>query len=269
MYPLSMRLSEKSVWLAILVIELTFMVLTRVILAQSHNSVLGAELLRTVLRIAAVLVYLALIPELINFKTPANSGASALHPVMLWAMALFLAASFFLVSTGGAPTPATRWVFAITSIPVALKEEITFRALIQNLLAKRFGTPIAVAMATALFVLYHVGVIAPNFASYAVVALAGLFFGVVYVRTQSLWLVIVLHAAYDMLVCLPALLVQNHVIGLFLLAASLALVCGWTVYSRQRSRNICGHLSSHCRQPSGAVRSQNPYDCNRCTAGPV
>ena len=227
---------KKSIWLTILIVEVTFMVLTRVILAQSHGSLLGAELLRTILRIAAVLVYLALIPELINFKTPANAGASARHPAMLLAITLFMAASFFVVSNWGTTPSATRWVFALTSIPVGLKEEITFRALIQNLLAKRFGTPIAVAMATALFVLSHVGVIAPGFTSYAQVALPGLFLGVVYARTQNLWLVIVLHAAFDMPTCIPFTLVLEHKPEtlLFLLSASLALVWGWTVYSRQR-----------------------------------
>lgn len=195
-----MRRSEKSVWLTILIVELAFVVLTRVVLAQLPDSPVGAELLRTVLRLVAVLVYLKLIPVFINFKGTGSIGDSVRHPMVLLSFVLFLSIPFLAGNYGTAST-VTRLVFALASFPVALKEEITFRALIQNLLAKRFGTLAAVLLATTFFVCYHIGVIAPGWVNYARVATVGLFLGVLYARSQSLWLVIGLHTVYDAVQC--------------------------------------------------------------------
>lgn len=193
MHPLSMHRSEKFVWLTILVVELTFIALTRFVVARFPAFSVDAELIRTVLRLAAVLLYLRVLPELFSMK---YSGTGLREPALLLSFLLFLSVPL-LVSDASSLPPITRAVYALTSVAVALKEEISYRALIQNLLARRWGSLIAIPIASLLFLASHVGVIPLFWWAYAQVAIAGLVLGIVYARTQNLWLVICLHTAYD------------------------------------------------------------------------
>jgi membrane protease YdiL (CAAX protease family) len=188
-----MQQPEKFVWITILVVELTFMVLTRFVVARFPAFSVDAELIRTVLRLAAVLLYLRLVPELISLK---YSATGLREPALLLSFLLFLSVPL-LVSDASFLPPITRAVYAVTSIAVALKEEISYRALIQNLLARRWGSFIAVPVASLLFLASHVGVIPLFWWAYAQVAIAGLLLGIVYARTQNLWLVICLHTVFD------------------------------------------------------------------------
>jgi membrane protease YdiL (CAAX protease family) len=128
--------------------------------------------------------------------------------------------------------PATRVVFALTSLPVALKEEIAFRALIQRLLAQRLGHAGAIVIASALFTAYHIGAIAPTVFSYGQTLAAGVILGVAYARTQSLVLVVVLHTLYDALWSATPIFATPlpYSAGLGILAACALLVtmAGWS-----------------------------------------
>ena len=79
----------------------------------------------------------------------------------LFPLALFLSVPL-LVGDLSYMTTTTKAVYAATSIVVALKEVITFRVLIQNLLAMKFGNLIGVLLTTVLFTVYHIGAIRSN-----------------------------------------------------------------------------------------------------------
>ena len=169
------------------------MALTRLVVARFPAFSIDAELIRTVLRLAAVLLYLRVVPDLFSLK---YSGTGLREPALLLSFLLFLSVPL-LVSDASFLPPIARAVYALTSIAVALKEEISYRALIQNLLARRWGSFTAIPVASLLFLASHVGVIPLFWAAYAQVAVAGLLLGIVYARTQNLWLVICLHTVYD------------------------------------------------------------------------
>ena len=144
-------------------------------------------------------------------------------------IALFLGVPI-LVGDLSFMTPCSRVIYAATSIVVALKEEITFRAFIQSLLARRFGHLKAILGSTVLFIGYHVGAIPLLLFAYGQVVAASLLFGILYARTQNLWLVICLHAAYDALWSLTPIGTGQffpYSFGLLVLMASLFLVIMW------------------------------------------
>ena len=188
--------SDKSVWLTILAVELIFIILTRVVLARYWTYSLEAELIRTPLRLVVVLIYWRLLRDFIRSQ-PIESSI-LLQPSLLFPLLLFMSVPL-LVGDLSYMTNATKVVYALTSIAVALKEEITFRALIQNLLAKRFGDPAANVLSTIMFTVFHIGAIPLVLFAYGQVVIAGLLLGVVYARTQNLWLVVWLHTLYDAL----------------------------------------------------------------------
>jgi len=127
-------------------------------------------------------------------------------------------------------TAKTRAIYAATSVFVALKEETTFRALIQSLLARRFGHLTAILGSTVLFTGYHAGTIPLLPFAYGQVLVASLILGILYARTQNLRLVICLHTAYDAMWSLTPIGVGQlfpYSIGLEALIGSLCLLVVW------------------------------------------
>lgn len=234
-----MNRSEKSAWLTIIAVEAIFIVLTRVVLSRYWTYSLDAELIRTPLRLLAVLAYWHLLREFI--KSEHTTTRNILQPALMLPLLLFLSVPV-LVGDLSYMTPITRIVYAFTSIVVALKEEITFRALIQNLLAKRFGNLTAILITTVVFTVYHIGAVPLLWFAYAQVVIAGLFLGIVYARTQNLWLVVWLHTLYDAMWSVTPVLSPPlpYSVGLAVLLSSLLFILKWgwsaiTVTPRLRS----------------------------------
>lgn len=226
--------SEKSVWLTMIVVELIFIVLTRVVLSRYWTYSLDAELIRTPLRLLAVLAYWYFLREFIKSEHVTNRNL--LQPALLFPLVLFLSVPI-LVGDLSYMTPMTRVVYALTSIVVALKEEITFRALIQKLLAKRFGNLKAILITTLVFTAYHIGAVPLLLFPYGQVVIAGLVLGIVYARTQNLLLVVWIHTLYDALWSLTPVFSPPfpYSIGIAVLSISLLLILkwGWTTITEK------------------------------------
>ena len=220
--------SEKSIWFTIIAVEAVFVVLTRLVLARYSTYSQEAELIRTLFRLGAVLIYWLLLRNFITSKSLVSTDIFQFR--LLLGFALFLSVPL-LVGDLSYMGPGTKAVFAATSIVVALKEEIVFRALIQNLIAKRFGNLTALLVTTVLFTAYHIGAIPLSFFAYGQVVFASLILGILYVRTQSLWLVIWLHTIYDALWSLTPIIATGPILpyrfGLLALAVSTLLVFIW------------------------------------------
>ena len=220
--------SEKSIWFTIIAVEAAFVILTRLVLARYPIYSQEAELIRTLFRLGAVLIYWLLLRNFITSKNLEKTDVFQFH--LLLAFALFLSVPL-LVGDLSYMGPGTKAVFAVTSIVVALKEEIVFRALIQNLIAKRFGNLTALLVTTVLFAAYHIGAIPLSFFAYGQVVFASLILGVIYARTQNLWLVIWLHTLYDALWSLTPIITTGAILpyrfGLLALAVSTLLVFIW------------------------------------------
>ena len=66
--PTVMIRSEKSVWLTIIAVEVAFLILTRLVLAHYWTYSTDAELIRTPLRVLAVLIYWVLLRRRFSSK---------------------------------------------------------------------------------------------------------------------------------------------------------------------------------------------------------
>jgi membrane protease YdiL (CAAX protease family) len=231
---------EHSVWLTILIVEVPFFILTRVILSRYWTYSLDAELIRTPLRLVAVFVYWRLLHDFIQSQP--IRYRSLLQPALFLAVVLFMSVPL-LVGDLSYMTPTTRVVYALTSIAVGLKEEIAFRALIQNLVAKRLGNLVGILIATVLFTVYHFGAIPLVLFAYGQVAIISLFLGIVYVSTRNLWLVAGLHTLYDALWSATPVLSPPlpYSVGLTVLSAALFCVAwwGWSSIWPNRVRGNC------------------------------
>lgn len=220
--------SEKNIWLTIIAVEVVFVVLTRVVLAHYWTYSQEAELIRTPLRLVAVLIYWILLREFIATKKLISTDI--VQPHLLFSLVLFLSVPL-LVGDLSYMGPGTKVIYAATSTVVALKEEVTFRALMQNLIAKRFGNLAAILVTTVLFTAYHIGAIPLSFFAYGQVIFASLILGILYARTQNLCLVVWLHTLYDALWSLTPIVAAGPLLpyrfGLLALAVSTFLVFIW------------------------------------------
>ncbi len=218
--------SEKTVWIVVFAVEAVFVLLTRIVVAYYPIKSLEAEVIRTALRLAVVLIYWVFLRDF--FRSQISKTAGIFHGTFLLSIALFMSVPL-LVGHHNYPTLTTRVVFSVTSIVVGIREEIAFRGIIQNLLAKQFGNLIAILLASVLFTAFHIGVIFPSLYNYGDLFIVSLIFGIVYAQTQSLWLVAWLHTLYDVLWTLTPVLFPPfpYSIGLAVLLVALWLIGWW------------------------------------------
>jgi membrane protease YdiL (CAAX protease family) len=211
--------------LIVVFVELLFVFATRVVLHYFPWTSLEAESIRTAMRIATAALYWWLLKPLILSRTP--DPASLTHPLLLFALLIFLAIPVLVGHY--ALRPAVAMMFAVSSIPVGIKEEFLFRGIMQNLLTERFGVLKGILVTSTIFTLWHVGVWEPSLWTFGEIFLASMIIGLIYVRSGSIAAVIVLHAVYDAIYCFTPLMTpplqENW--GFVPMLAALALVAVW------------------------------------------
>ena len=204
-------------------VELAYVVASRVIAANS-NTITEAEINRTPLRLGAAFLFWILMRDVINARTlnPSNTRSFSLFAILLLTLST-------PVLVGGYNVPLyDSIILAITSIPVALSEEVFFRGIVQNLGVKQWGIVRGLALMIVLFMAFHIGVIRPDFFGYGQVALMALILGVIYLKTGSLVTVIALHAAYDALDSVPRFFAApDRIWGLVLLIPATLIAGIW------------------------------------------
>ena len=186
-------MSLKQRLLVVVAVELLYMVGSRLAIHYYSAESFQAELIRTTLRIATALIYWQLMKPLILSKQ-VSFDTARVAPLVVGMLALF--AIPVLVGNYALST-SLALLFALTSIPVAIKEEFLFRGIVQNLLESRYGQMRAVFYASVIFTAWHIGTWEPSVWIFSQIFFVGLVLGMVYIRTGSIWAAIVLHALYD------------------------------------------------------------------------
>lgn len=179
--------------LVVVLVEIAFVVATRVTIHYLPWDSLAAESIRTVMRIATAGLYWHLMKSEIMSRKP--DLPSLQHPILWLAILLFMAIPVLVGKYD--LTQSVAVMFAITSFAVAVKEEFLFRGVLQNLLGREFGDWRAILATSVVFTLWHVGVWEPSVWTFGEIFLASILIGLVYVRSGSMVMVIALHAVYD------------------------------------------------------------------------
>ena len=153
-----------------------------------------SEALRSAFRMGAALVFWYFFKATIF--SPSAHVAKMRDPLCGAAICLFLAVPL-LVGDWSSMGSLARIVFAATSIVVALHEEFLFRGIIQNLFAARYGAFAAIVATSVLATIWHLGALPLNTFNFLQVFVASCILGLVYARTKSIVVVVLLHALYD------------------------------------------------------------------------
>ena len=211
--------------IVVAITELVFVVATRVVLHYYSWSSVEAESIRTALRIGTALIYWWLLKPLILSRKPdlpSFKSASVLLAVVLFLSIPVIVGRYQLENHVAV-------LFAISSLPVAVKEEFLFRGIIQNLLTQRHGLLKAVLLTSTVFTLWHVGVWDPTLWVFSQIFFASVLLGLIYLRSGSIIVVIVLHAVYDALFSFTPLIPRpfNANWGFVPLLGSVAFVSYW------------------------------------------
>lgn len=188
-------MSLRNALIVVLLVETIYFVLTRLTIKYLGAWTLEAELVRTALRLGSAGCFWYLMRPTILSKRPdfrpirsmwfvAGIGLFLLTPVVVGNYNHHVGMAF---------------VIAIASIPVAIKEELLFRGIVQNLIESRRGLIVAVVVSNGLFVAWHIGVVPHTVWVFSQIFLAGSLIGFAYAKTGSIALAIALHALYDAL----------------------------------------------------------------------
>jgi len=181
-----------------------------------------SEIYQGILRALSVAAYLLIFKDYIfSFKT---SITTVISPYIIFALLLFFSTPL-LIGNATYMDANTKIIYALTSIFVGLKEEIMFRALLQNWLEKKFNPIQAILLTTVIFTIWHVGAIYPTVFSYGQVFFASIILGSLYYLTKSIILVSLMHAIYDALYAITPIYsnVLNHYWGFVTLIAAMTI----------------------------------------------
>lgn len=215
--------------------ELIYLIGRTFILSSLADSI-AAVIVWTIWRLVFVSFYWWLFFDLV--KSPERRERLSVHP-LLFACVLLVLATSPLVHQGWLFESPADLIF-ILQIPVAsAREELFYRVILLNALAK-FNRPLgSVILSTVLFTLYHVGVQPMSLATISAFAASGVVFGLVYQLTRSFWVVFALHLAADLLVWVPHTSPINPAAGFFLnLAALLGAMLWWSAQETRRRMGI-------------------------------
>lgn len=133
------------------------------------------------------------------------------HPLLVISIVIALAA-LPLAGYGVEGDWGPLLVFFFLGIPLAaITEELFYRAILQSALERILHPLAAILLGSALFVLSHVETqpIFTNAPIASSITATGVILGVIYQRTRSLPLVVILHALFDWILFVPKL----HLIG--------------------------------------------------------
>ena len=178
-------------------IEILYCVSTRSWL-EHYATGIELELYVSAVRGVTAFIYWALFKNIICART--SKQVSVTHP-SLWVGMSVVCLAPVLAGDWALPDQKTQIVFAATSLVVAIREEILYRGILQNLLEQKLGWWGAILITNIIFTLYHYGAwpfTAQNILEFFFV---GCFVSVLYWATGSLLIAIGFHTIYDALWC--------------------------------------------------------------------
>ncbi len=179
----------------------------------SGLSYADVEILRTPLRLGAAAIQWLLMADVVF---GARERGEPIGKAPLCAALLILFCVPVLVEDIDIPV-RDAWVIAVASFPVGMHEELFFRGIVQTLLVKRLGAFRGICIVVVLFALFHVGVTDPDAWNFAATTLAGAILCLLYWRTGSLAMVVLVHAIHDALYCVTWASVVSVQAGVLLL----------------------------------------------------
>jgi membrane protease YdiL (CAAX protease family) len=230
-----------------IVIELGYAIFTRTWL-RAHASGIELELLLTAARLATAGIYWFMFRDLIRQRQITAAAAQASRPRSRPRPALLLAGLLpllmvpLLFDGGLGPDVRFRAVFALTSIAVALHEEILYRGALQTLLEQRYGAWPALLLSNLAFVAFHYGAQPYTLFMLVEIFAMGCVLGLIYRQTGKLWPPILLHAAYDAAWSLGPWTTAppDNLWRMPLHLSGLAIIVLWTGSSRSGARSASG-----------------------------
>ncbi len=217
------RLDFKLRLALVIAIEVAYMAYSR-LFYQAGPDFTIIEILRTPARLVAAGAFCLLMPDIIFSRRP---SLTKMRQPLFWLAMIFVAGSPILAPHSSPPI-LDAVILSVAAIPVGLHEEFFARGIVQNLIVDRLGAVWGVLLAAVIFALWHVGAAPDNAINFAGIAVAGIVFGVVYLKTGSIALVVALHAIYDSLFSFPAVFGEiNPIFGLLSLMIGAAVVGIW------------------------------------------
>lgn len=230
--------------LVLILIELLYIVATRLLLnyfEDPHG--INLELIRSGVRLASAGLTWWVFKDILHSATSRSSKTIHIFSrktLLLLIATMILFSVPIMVGNFNLPPGETRLVFAITSFPVGLREELVYRGVLLTLLIKRFGFIGGLLISTLAFTFYHYGALPWTFFNVSQYIAAGLLLGTLFVATRSLWLVVWLHTLYDAIYCYTPFFMMpfSSKVGIMAFSVSISLIAIWVFKAYQRDHKL-------------------------------
>jgi membrane protease YdiL (CAAX protease family) len=183
----------KRPFLIFAVCEIAYVVSVRLLRHNFDGGLFQQELYWSAIRVISICILVWL------YRRQASRHSMRpiqLSPRFLFASGMFLAPIFF---GDMGPLSSARYLFASTSILVAVREELAYRGIFQAALARRFGIVPALVFSNLVFVAYHLGLGPFQLHFFLQVFLCGTILGIIYHLSGSILLAIAFHTVFDVI----------------------------------------------------------------------
>jgi membrane protease YdiL (CAAX protease family) len=183
-----------NIWLLVL-IEITYALLTRVVLRPYFPGEVGREAMTTLVRLATIPLYWYFFRDVIGEIT--SDGKAIRQKLFCLGVTLYILVPVVVpvnpLVLHGAAAP----VFALTSFVVGFREELAYRGVLQNLLDRKWGLGLALVVSNVAFVVYHAGAVPLYPVSIFNLFVSGCILGLIYAGSRSLVAASLVHGVYD------------------------------------------------------------------------
>lgn len=225
--------------LVLIAIEVLYIAVTRLLLLYENTGIIELETIRTGVRLASAGLTWWLFRDLLitaTSKTAAPQKGFSWNTTLPWIATVLFLSIPVMVGDWNLPEGETRLLFAVTSFPVGLREELVYRGVLLTLLVQRLGFVRGLILSTIAFAMYHYGAQPWTLFTVSQYIAGGLLLGTLFWATRSLWLVIWIHTVYDVIYCYTPLISPpwSKTAGIFTLYIITLIIFAWTYLIRKR-----------------------------------
>ncbi len=219
-------INKKKALIILIIAEIIYVVIST-FLSFSPDVLMG-EVFRNIARVFSIIIlsYFYFLYFKDSFKAK-KENRSHLILYLLSLVALFLFP--ITIKTDGLEGNSTKILFALTSFIVGVREELFYRAIVQNSLSKKMKKFGSVILTSIFFTFYHLSYfINLDFIAIVEAFLVGIVIGVIYYNMRSLLMVIMIHSFYDVLWSfVPIIPFLPDYVAIVLLIISVSLIILW------------------------------------------
>ena len=215
----------KKPWLLLLLAESIYIIFSTFFSVIFSNDPMKGEVCKTIIRIISLLLYIVFFNKIIVSKD-LNKRISVKTKILILISSSIIMLYPLLFQKAGF-TNLLQLIWILSSFIVGFREEIFYRAFIQNKISSKCDIIQAILITSIIFTLYHVVYfIWGQWFTIIQIFMWSIFIGIIYFKTKNIILVSIIHGIYDAIPFITPFKINNvpYLYGLLFILISVVVI---------------------------------------------